>query len=367
MMPDDADAAVIWLHGNDETGKSWTKLEEALGLRLPWAAWAFPDAPSKEGWFPRLELPVMDAQVPPGTDDAVAAVHSMLSRAEANGIMPSRIVLGGFGPGAALALLAGRTYRKRLAGIAVISGWYMRPQELSSEASSGMPVLLCHGEEDDDVLFELYEEATRRLKRERFEVTAHSYPNLAHRDCATELTVLAAPKNFITACLPTLTPAASLTHASRGAAASKTAEPRAGGGPACGRTPEPCTLDEAELDRIAHSAAEMLVGASEQAEREANVAGRLVQLDELPPADEGGGGGGGSGGVGSLQALISLNGVTSMAEVALSVGSTQLELEVDGVAPLYVPLPKPVDVDAATVAKYNKKTGLLKVTLRLAS
>ena len=53
--------------------------------------------------------------------------------------------------------------------------------------------------------------------------------------------------------------------------------------------------------------------------------------------------------------------------LALSVGSTQLELEVDGVAPLYVPLPKPVDVDAATVAKYNKKTGLLKVTLRLAS
>ena len=110
----------------------------------------------------------------------------------------------------------------------------------------------------------------------------------------------------------------------------------------------------------------MLVGASEQAERGANVAGRLVELEELPPA-AGGEGGGGSGRVGRLQVLIRLNGVASMAEVALSVGSTQLELEVDGVAPLHVPLPKPVDVEAATAAKYNKKTGILKVTLLLAT
>ena len=56
-----------------------------------------------------------------------------------------------------------------------------------------------------------------------------------------------------------------------------------------------------------------------------------------------------------------------MAEVALSVGSEQLEIEVDGVAPLCVPLPKRVDADAAaSTAKYSKKTGILKVTLRLA-
>merc|ERR1719453_1913901 len=131
----------------------------------------------------------------------------MISEVEANDcIKPSRIFIGGFGPGAALALLAGRTYSKRLAGIGVMAGWFLRFPEPSSAASAGTPVLLCHGEEDDDVPFEFYEEATRRLRKQGFAVTHYGYERFGHRDCATELTVLAAPKNFITACLPTLTP-----------------------------------------------------------------------------------------------------------------------------------------------------------------
>ena len=189
MTQPTADAAVIWLHGDEETGKSWFKLEEALGLRLPWTRWYFPDAPpsngksSRKSWFPGFEFPIMDAtNEPAGVDKAVSAVHAMIAEVEnKEGINASRIVLGGFGPGAALAMLAGRTYSKRLGGVAMISGWYMRPQVVSSAGVTGLPVLLCHGEEDDDVPFELFEEATRRLRKQGCEVKPYGYERFAHR------------------------------------------------------------------------------------------------------------------------------------------------------------------------------------------
>ena len=204
-----ADACVLWLHGDEEKGASWTRLENdvtfGLGLRIPWARWAFPDAPGGGPWF-TYEFPVLDATADPADlEAAVSAVHAMLAEIEKTGISSSRILLGGFGPGAALALLAGRSYPRALAGIACLAGWYLRPRQPSSSARA--PVLLCHGVDDDDVDISLHDHALAKLKGDGFEVTHFRYEGLGHRACAEELTVLAAPKNFITARLPTMTPA----------------------------------------------------------------------------------------------------------------------------------------------------------------
>mgnify|MGYP004299978059 CR=1 FL=1 len=64
-----------------------------------------------------------------------------------------------------------------------------------------------------------------------------------------------------------------------------------------------------------------------------------------------------------------------MAEVHLSVGETWLELRFCGggsaaaaAAPaLVVPLPKPVDPGAAEAARFSRKSGQLRVSLRVAS
>jgi predicted esterase len=420
-MPQDeevrpADACVLWLHGDEDTGNGWERLESdpmsGLGRRLPWVQWAFPTARSGN-WFD-YELPIIEASTEyRRVDDAVHTVHAMLAQIVESGIKPSRIVLGGHGPGAALALLAGRTYQHTLAGIAGLSGWYMRPRQKSSEYGVRTPVLLCHGEDDDDVPVELHSEACGRLRRDGVELSSYKYAGLGHKACARELTVLAAPKNFITDRLRTLTPAPALSALERrGVAAALggdggVAAALGGGGGgddgggdigsaeavraeyerlnAAGCSPqEPKApwraLDEAsaaEMTRLAEhivgglaehlgetidpnmeedpsrALAERLVDAAETAQRDVTAC-RLVSM-EL----EGGT---------LLQVVLALDGVSSLAEADLSIGATGLELLLPGArAPFALPFPRRVDTDGADMAKFSAKTGRLKLTLRVAA
>ena len=64
-----------------------------------------------------------------------------------------------------------------------------------------------------------------------------------------------------------------------------------------------------------------------------------------------------------------------MAEVELSIGASHLELRFsggDGAADapppaIVVPLPKPIDPGAAEAARFSRKSGQLRVSLRVAS
>lgn len=76
-----------------------------------------------------------------------------------------------------------------------------------------------------------------------------------------------------------------------------------------------------------------------------------VQIDEEPDA---------------LKVVLELDGVKSMADVGLSVGALQIELQTGAAPALTIPLPKLVDPGVADAAKFSKKTGLLKMSLRLA-
>ena len=358
-----ADACVIWLHGDEESGKAWQRLESdvmyGLGTRLPWVTWAFPDAKGGK-WFD-YELPVLE----PSTefarmDEAVRTVHGMLTQIEDGGIPASRILLGGFGPGAALALLAARTYPRTLAGAACLAGWYLRPRVASSEAGLRTPVLACHGEDDDDVPFELYTDACARLRRDGVSLSCFGYAGMGHRACAEQQTVLAAPKNFITDKLRTLTPAA----------------PRPAGAPrppaSCGAEADvpQCKLDAAEHKAVEEFAealsrlpdeqfaqhesrhlATSLLDAADAAQREATAC-RLVSLDET--AD------------GGVHVVLAVDGVSSLADADLHVGAEQLELQLPGAKkPFVLRFPFAVDADVgAEHAKFVRKTGQLKLTLR---
>lgn len=171
---------------------------------MPWVEFIFPDAPAGAGcaWV-GVQLPVQPAaaDAAAGLDAAVANVHAMLTDLEASrGIDASRVVLGGCGPGAALALLAGRTFPKPLAGIACIGGWLLRPADATAAAASSArpPVLLCHAEEDDEVPIQLHYAACSWLRERGHEVTSHEYADVGGPEAAEAMTVLAAPKNFIT-------------------------------------------------------------------------------------------------------------------------------------------------------------------------
>ncbi|KOO33349.1 phospholipase carboxylesterase family protein [Chrysochromulina tobinii] len=330
-MPQDeevrpADACVLWLHGDEDTGNGWERLESdpmsGLGRRLPWVQWAFPTARSGT-WFD-YELPIIEASTEfKRVDDAVHTVHAMLAQIVESGIKPSRIVLGGHGPGAALALLAGRTYQHTLAGIAGLSGWYMRPRQKSSEYGVRTPVLLCHGEDDDDVPVELHSEACGRLRRDGVELSSYNPQE---------------PK----------APWRALDEASA-AEMTRLAEHIVGGlAEHRGETIDP-NLEEDPSRALA----ERLVDAAEAAQRDVTAC-RLVSM-EL----EGGT---------LLQVVLALDGVSSLAEADLSIGATGLELLLPGARkPFSLPFPRRVDTDGADMAKFSAKTGRLKLTLRVAA
>ncbi len=58
-----------------------------------------------------------------GITRATVFIHSLIEREINNGIPPHRIIIGGFSQGGALAIHAGLTYNKKLAGVVSLSGW----------------------------------------------------------------------------------------------------------------------------------------------------------------------------------------------------------------------------------------------------
>ena len=386
-MSDDAQppisAHVIWLHGEGEKGSHWHgRFREGVSrLRQTWIHFDFPDAPGGKKNFFEVELPVWDSKAEfAGLDDAVAEVHAKIGRAVADGVAPSRILLGGHGPGAALALFAGRTYSDQLAGIACLGGWLMRPDVASSAARP--PILLCHGDDDDEVPYEHYMSSLHWLRSAHYECTYHEYEGFGHQQVADELTVLAAPKNFITERLPPI-----VTHSMRAAHAAA-AKARAAAKqekqqqqvPRMGldkdkesKAAEAAPASEASdaLDKEAWRAAEALVESAAEAERAGPAAARpadataraaaaqcaLLSLEEDAAGE-------------ALHVSVRLGGVRSMAEVELSVGATRVELR--GVAAgagapplLAFDLPKPVDPDASGAAKFSAKSATLRVVLAI--
>ena len=216
-MDPTVNACVVWLHGDGETGHTWyLRFKSGVDrIRMPWIEFACPEA-DRRNWF-GVDLPVINDSAVDGAelDAAIAHVHSELDAIQYKGIAASRIMLGGYGPGAALALLAGRTYGHDLAGIACMGGWLLRPNHPSSSARS--PILLGHGEEDDDVPFELYRFACSWLTAEGYDLECQQYTGLGHRETAEAPTALAAPKNFITNRLPPILDAATLAERERAA------------------------------------------------------------------------------------------------------------------------------------------------------
>lgn len=74
-------------------------------------------------WF---DLKTLDANGPEdeeGIRKATEGIHELINSEIQDGIMPERIVLGGFSQGGALALYSALVYPKTLAGVMALSCW----------------------------------------------------------------------------------------------------------------------------------------------------------------------------------------------------------------------------------------------------
>jgi len=124
-----------------------------------------------------------------GIGEAIKQVHNRLDELiQAMDLAPSRVVIGGFGQGGALAIAAGLAYRLPLAGILCHSGWVGLGLEvegaldLSTCANKNAPLMMIHGNEDDFATLSYAREGAERLRRAGMrEVIFKPFEGLEHK------------------------------------------------------------------------------------------------------------------------------------------------------------------------------------------
>eukprot|EP00966_Prymnesium_polylepis_P045534 1054550-Prymnesium_polylepis.1 len=154
---------IVWLHGLGDSGRGWSHLRSELNLTG--VEYAFPDAPTNPvtcnggfrmtSWMDLENIPVSigDKNDLAGVKASAELVHATLDAVVAKGTPSSEIVLGGFSQGGAMALYAGYTYPKPLAGVVIFSGWapLTKPDELGfigavkEGANVNTPAFVAHG------------------------------------------------------------------------------------------------------------------------------------------------------------------------------------------------------------------------------
>lgn len=136
------------------------------------------------GWFDVYDWPIgIDAKDDPrGLALSVKRIEQIVDQLkEDEGIDPSRIVIGGFSQGGAVALMAAYNRRKKdaipFAGCCVLSGWLPMKDylDVSESTANATPLFWAHGQHDNKILFEQQIIGVKKLKSVGVDVTAKAY------------------------------------------------------------------------------------------------------------------------------------------------------------------------------------------------
>jgi len=201
----EVDCAVIWLHGHGESEVAWQLLMKSVELPMKCGRvrWVWPRAPiapsSVRGsamttqWFDVKEFPICRvvrgtpdrpriSEDPTEVDEAVRRIRAVVRALEVEGIPPSRIILGGFGMGAALVLQTVLRAEEAFAGGVMCSGWIACPEGLDdviTDVGRNTDLLWCHGARDAVVEMELAGQSAKRLKESGIPLRFRLFPELA--------------------------------------------------------------------------------------------------------------------------------------------------------------------------------------------
>lgn len=178
-----ADGLVILLHGRGGSASDILSLKEAMepernGLKLCWLA---PEAAGRT-WYPNSFLAPREANEP-YLSSALSRVGSLIARAAEAGILPERIVIGGFSQGACLSTEFVASHPARYAGLIAFTGGLIGPPGMNFAHSgelAGMPALLLSGDPDPHVPWSRIEESAAVLGGMGAEVTLRRYPGRPH-------------------------------------------------------------------------------------------------------------------------------------------------------------------------------------------
>jgi len=169
--------SVIWLHGLGATNHDFDPIIPELAA--PHLRFIFPAAPLRQVTINQgMRMPawydILSFDDPPLREEeshvreVAAQIGVLIERERARGLRSEDIVLAGFSQGGAVALHVGLRAERQLAGVLVLSGYLLLPDQLEAERQPGgrqTPFLFCHGRYDPVVPLRLGQASFARVTR----------------------------------------------------------------------------------------------------------------------------------------------------------------------------------------------------------
>lgn len=202
-------ATIIFLHGLGDTGHGWAS---AIGaIRPPFAKVICPTAPTipvtlnsgfrMPSWFDLRSLDASANEDEAGIKKAAENIHALIQAEESAGILPERVVIGGFSQGGALALYSAFTYPHALGGVMALSCWLPLHKQFPAAAiaNKGTPIVQCHGDCDPLVPYKWGQMTASLLKQFSTKTEFKTFKGLGHSSNDEEMAFL---KTFVERILP---------------------------------------------------------------------------------------------------------------------------------------------------------------------
>jgi len=198
--------SIIWMHGLGASGHDFEPIVPELKLSgRPGVRFLFPHAPIRpitvnggaamRAWYDinSLDFEARE-QDNDGIGESVIAIDELIQHEIDRGIQESNIVLAGFSQGGAIALKAGLTLPRKIAGIVALSTYLpMSEMELNEVEDSklSMPIFMAHGDADDVIQMSVGEKSQAMLKTRGASIEWHTYsmPHSVSMDEVNELSV----------------------------------------------------------------------------------------------------------------------------------------------------------------------------------
>lgn len=197
--------SVIWMHGLGADGHDFVPIVPELDLPARLALrFVFPHAPVRpvainngyamRAWYDIKGIGVHAEEDAAGIRASAERIGGLIAAERALGIPPDKIVLAGFSQGGAIALHAALRHSQRLAGVLALSTYLPLRDTLAAErspANQDVPILMCHGIQDDIVPRVLGTMSCDHLQTLGYAVQWREYA-MQHQVCMAEINDIAA-------------------------------------------------------------------------------------------------------------------------------------------------------------------------------
>ncbi len=190
-----ANASVIWLHGLGADGNDFASLVPELNLpEHHGIRFIFPHAPvqsvtinggmAMRSWYDIRSTDFLNDVDESGIITACQQVERLIQEQVEQGISAHKIVLAGFSQGGVIALQAGLSTGRPLAGIMALSTYC--PVMMPFKQNQDIPIFMAHGLFDTVIPLSVAQASCQKLEQQGYCVQWHDYP-MEHQVCAQEI------------------------------------------------------------------------------------------------------------------------------------------------------------------------------------